>query len=81
MSTNASAETIARFKRGEFWEGLEAWCNERIAAAERAAINAPTWDDAVKAKGAKAEVQVLQRLFDDVQKVSGETTPAAAPSK
>lgn len=81
MSTNASAETIAKFKRGEFWEGVEAWCAERIAVAERAAINAASWESALKAQGAKAEIQVLQRLFNDVQKVSGETTTAAAPQK
>ena len=63
MSTGASKETLAYFVRGQFWEGIVAFCNERERLAQKASLASATWDDANRAKGSAAEIGVLRRLL------------------
>lgn len=65
MSTGASPTTLGLFAEGKFWEGLKSFTLERSTMKANAAINANSWDELNKAKGAYEELAVLKRLKAD----------------
>lgn len=65
--TSTSTETIALFRQGGFWEALEQYAAERTQKLQERAIGAASWDDVLKAQGARDELKLLRQLAVEVR--------------